>query len=109
MIKSNIGKYIKKYRTESGLSQHDLAARMGISRQTISSWETDRTEPSIQDVQRLADIFGCKKSDLIGAYQAETDYNVQTIAELSKRLTDTQQRILIKYMQFLMTEQSSHD
>lgn len=65
MIKRNIGKRIRKYRKLCDLSQDQLATAIGTSRPNISSWERDRTEPSINDVQLMADLFGCKVSDLL--------------------------------------------
>ena len=37
-----LGKQIKKYRTEAGLSQEELADKVYVSRQTISNWENDK-------------------------------------------------------------------
>ena len=66
MTKQNIGKYIRKYRKERGMTQAELAAVIGTSRPNIGSWESDRTEPSINDVERLADFFGVQITDIIG-------------------------------------------
>lgn len=38
-----LGSQIKRHRTERGLSQDDLAAKIYVSRQTVSSWENDKT------------------------------------------------------------------
>ena len=73
MIKSDIGKNIKKYRTLCGLSQSEIAEKMKMTRQGISSWETGRTEPSINDIERLASILDCSKTDLIGNYSEAVD------------------------------------
>ena len=37
-----LGKQIKKYRTEANLSQEGLADKIFVSRQTISNWENDK-------------------------------------------------------------------
>ncbi len=37
-----IGRQIKKYRLESGLSQDELAEKIFVTRQTISNWENDK-------------------------------------------------------------------
>ena len=66
MTKRNIGKFIKKYRKERKLTQAELAAKIGTSRPNIWSWESDRTEPSINDCERLAQFFGVKITDIIG-------------------------------------------
>ena len=37
-----IGKQIKKYRTELGLSQEDFADKIFVTRQSVSNWENDK-------------------------------------------------------------------
>lgn len=69
MIKSNIGKCIRSMRQQAGFTQQEIADKMQVSRGTISSWEVNRTEPSINDVERLAHYFGCSKSELLGDYK----------------------------------------
>lgn len=66
MTKRNIGKYIRKYRKERKMTQAELAAVIGTSRPNIGPLESDRTQPSINDVQRLADFFGVQITDIIG-------------------------------------------
>ena len=73
MIKSSIGKNIKKYRTARNLSQDEVAKRIGVTRQAISSWENERTEPSINDIELMSRIFECTKSELLGNYQEDMD------------------------------------
>lgn len=60
-----IGKRIREHRAELGLSQDDLAARVYVSRQTISSWENDKTYPDVQSLPILSDVFGATVDSLI--------------------------------------------
>ena len=50
----SISKNIKTLRTDSGLSQEDLAEKLHVTRQTVSSWETERTQPDIDTLTALA-------------------------------------------------------
>lgn len=52
-----IGKQIRKYRSEAGLSQEMLAEKIYVSRQTISNWENDKNYPDINSLLRLSEIF----------------------------------------------------
>lgn len=61
-----LGNNIKAYRIANGMLQEQLAKAIGVSKQTISSWETDRTEPNIGAIETMSRIFGCSKLDLIG-------------------------------------------
>lgn len=62
----DIGLNIKTFRLREDMTQAELAKKIGVSRTAISSWEVGRTEPSIGDIEALANVFGCLKTDLIG-------------------------------------------
>ncbi len=49
---------IRDLRREAGWSQRDLAARIGVSKMSISHWETARNEPSARQLRLLAEAFG---------------------------------------------------
>ena len=44
----NLGNSLFQARKKSGLSQEDVAEKLGVSRQTVSKWETDETVPDIR-------------------------------------------------------------
>ena len=62
---SKISKSIKKHRSLNGMTQEELAAKIHVTRQTVSSWETDRTQPDLEILLALADIFGIEVEELI--------------------------------------------
>ncbi|MDW7670004.1 MAG: helix-turn-helix transcriptional regulator, partial [Bacillota bacterium] len=64
----SVGQNIRFYRKMLGWSQDRLGEEIGVSDKTISSWEVDRTEPSMGVIQKLAEIFGCDTSDLVNSY-----------------------------------------
>lgn len=52
-------------RTERGLSQEDLAEQLGVSRQSVSKWETDQSVPDLDKIIKLADLFGVMVDELV--------------------------------------------
>ena len=52
-----IGKRIKDARQKNNITQESLAEQLGISRQTVSSWETGKSYPDIVSVIKMSDIF----------------------------------------------------
>ena len=60
-----LGKQIKKYRQEAGLSQEELANRIYVSRQTISNWENDKSYPDVNSLVLLSEIFQISLDKLI--------------------------------------------
>lgn len=61
-----LSKNIKSYRTAMKLSQSELARLLGTTLQTISHWETDYTEPSVDQLIALANIFEISIDELVG-------------------------------------------
>lgn len=57
---------LRRVRCQAGLTQQQLADRLHVTRQSVSSWELGRTEPDFETVGRLAEIFGTSVSSLLG-------------------------------------------
>lgn len=60
-----IGKQIRKFRTERKLSQDELADQVYVTRQTISNWENDRNYPDIRSLVLLSNVFGVSLDILV--------------------------------------------
>ncbi|AXQ77606.1 XRE family transcriptional regulator [Streptococcus chenjunshii] len=56
---------LKKYRTERGMSQEELANKLFISRQAVSKWEKDEAKPDLDNVVKLSEIFDISLDELI--------------------------------------------
>ena len=72
----SFGSRLKKLRSDKNMTQGDLAKALFVSSKTVSSWEQDRTEPSIDLIIKLADIFECYYSYLL--YGNKDKSNVET-------------------------------
>ena len=59
------GDNLKNIRKQRKISQEELAEKLGISRQSISKWETGENYPSMQNIMCLCTIFKCKVNDLV--------------------------------------------
>ncbi|MGN0486662.1 MAG: DUF2157 domain-containing protein [Acutalibacteraceae bacterium] len=62
---NKISKNIKKLREGSSLTQEQLASKLFITRQAVSSWENGRTQPDIQMLAKLSEVFGVSMEELI--------------------------------------------
>ena len=60
-----LGQRIKDCRTEKGMTQEELADRIYVSRQTISSWENDKSYPDVHSLLMMGDLFGVSLDTLI--------------------------------------------
>lgn len=59
-----LGQRISRYRKELHISQEELGARLGISRQAVSKWETDLSAPDMNNLLALAREFGVSVAEL---------------------------------------------
>lgn len=61
-----IGKNLQFLRQlRNGMTQEDLAERMGVSRQTVSRWETDQAYPEMDKLLELCELFSCTLDQLV--------------------------------------------
>lgn len=56
---------LKANRERLGLTQEDVAQRIFVSRQTMSSWETGKTYPDVQSLLLLSNLFGVSIDSLV--------------------------------------------
>lgn len=57
---------LRNTRRARGMTQQELAARLFVSRQTVSSWETGRNLPNLETLARLAELLGVSTDYLLG-------------------------------------------
>ncbi len=82
---TKISKNIKRLRTSLGMSQDALAEKLFISRQAVSSWENDRTQPDIDMISKLAEVFGITVEELLYGEKRNTEIDNESI-KTNKRL-----------------------
>lgn len=76
----NLGNNLFQARKKCGLSQEEVAEKLGVSRQTISKWETDETLPDIRQSKRLALLYRLSLDELI-----DFDMDVQEVEQAIER------------------------
>lgn len=60
-----MGQRIVRLRTQAGLSQDALAEQLGVSRQSVSKWETDGSVPDLDRLVKLSKVFGVTLDELV--------------------------------------------
>ena len=76
---TKISKNIKRLRTSKGMSQDALAEKLFISRQAVSSWENDRTQPDVDMISKLAEVFGVTVEELLYGEKRNTEIDNESI------------------------------
>ena len=62
----DLGKKIRKHRNDLGLTQAELAEKIGLTYSSVSQWESGRAIPRTPVLKQLADLFGTTVADLMG-------------------------------------------
>ena len=61
----SIGTNIRSLREERGFTQEQVADKIGITFQAVSSWERDEYKPDIDKIMKLAELFDVSVSALV--------------------------------------------
>lgn len=83
----SLGNSLFTARKKAGLSQEAAAEKLGVSRQTISKWETDETLPDIRQSKRLAVLYGLSLDELV-----DFDVDVKEIETVIERTSEETQK-----------------
>lgn len=67
-----LGEKLQKLRKARGLTQEELASTVGVSRQSLSKWESDGALPDTANIIILADLFGVTTDYLLREVEADT-------------------------------------
>ena len=90
-----IGNNIVNLRKKSGLSQEELAEKVGVARQTISKWELGETSPDLKQAKELSKIFKVSLDEL-------ADNDIKEI--LVEKTTNTEKLagLILKLIKFII-------
>ena len=65
MKKKSLGMMISSLRKENGMTQLELAEKMGVTDKAVSKWERDLSCPDVNTIPKLAEVFGISVDDLM--------------------------------------------
>lgn len=83
----SLGNNLYKARRKKGLSQETVAEILGVSRQTVSKWETDETLPNVFQAKEMAQLYEMSLDDLM-----EYDLKVQEIEKVIQNTSEETQK-----------------
>ena len=70
-MEKTLGNYIAELRKKNGMTQAELAEKLGITDKAVSKWERDLSCPDIALLPRIAEIFGLSVDELMRSKPAE--------------------------------------
>lgn len=84
----NLSDNLKKIRKEHSLSQEQLAEKLGVSRQSVSKWESGQAYPEMDKMVQLCKIFNLNIDDLLNQDIKEVNNNKQSKNNINKFIDD---------------------
>jgi transcriptional regulator with XRE-family HTH domain len=90
-----IGKKIMEFRKKNGLSQEELAEKVGVARQTISKWELGETSPDLKQAKVLSKIFNVSLDEL-------TDNDIKDVLVEKTSNTEKLAGIILKLIKLII-------
>ena len=80
-MKKTLGTMIAELRKQHGMTQLELAEKMGVTDKAVSKWERDLSCPDINSIPSLADILGVSVEELMQV-KKEAEAPVSKVAEI---------------------------
>ena len=109
-----IAENITHFRKQRGITQKELAREVGITASTMTDYMKLRSAPSFGVIQKLADYFGVKKSDIDTTFKEESsslpdspDSLAQQIMDKVVQLTPPNQKIVLRTSEELWESQKA--
>ncbi|MDD4705848.1 MAG: helix-turn-helix transcriptional regulator [Bacilli bacterium] len=84
----NLSANLKKIRKENNLSQEDLAEKIGVSRQSVSKWESGQAYPEMDKMVQLCNLFKLNIDDLLNQDIEEVNNTKQAKNNINKFIDD---------------------
>lgn len=84
-----------------GMTQEELAEKMGVSRQTVSKWELDNSYPEMEKIIELCELFSCSMDKLV-----REDINLSNDSYSNIRVEDVNS---FKYVQYAVISREPED
>ena len=84
----NLSDNLKRLRKENNLSQEELAEKLGVSRQSVSKWESNSAYPEMDKLIQISNMFNIGIDELLNKDVREVREKVETKNTINKYIDD---------------------
>jgi transcriptional regulator with XRE-family HTH domain len=100
----NIGKILKEYRGQRGLSQKKLSHHTGISQSFISSIESNKQSPTITTLERICEVLGLTIAEFFSKPNNAIPDSLKPLLDNARKLSPAQRKKLISFLESLNSD-----
>lgn len=91
---------LKAYRKRAGMTQQELAERVGVTPSAISHWETGSvTNIGMDNLRAIADALGVSTADILGTVSSKQDDIREKLVSIVRTLTEEQCEAVLTLLQ----------
>lgn len=105
MNKQTLGNMIAVLRKEKGMTQLELAEKMGVTDKAVSKWERDLSFPDVSSIPKLAEIFGVSVDELMqvkaDTKEDSSNHKVEAIVTLALKGVALAMGIAVAVLSFI--------
>ena len=97
MDQMKIGKFLQTLRKEKGMTQEQLAEQVGVSRRTVSRWETGSNVPDLDILIELSDYYSVDLREILSGERKSEQMNEElkeTVLQVADYSNDEKVRLL---------------
>lgn len=98
----NFAERISKLRQNKGITQRELASKLYVTDKTVSSWESNRTEPSLEMIIKLSEILECSAGYLLHGDTFRDNVEMEIKIKLTKEEYDNLNKKMKQEGEFLL-------
>lgn len=93
----DLGKRFKRYREKQGLTQNQAAELIGINNYQIGNYETNRSEPSIEILKKMSEVYKVSIDTLVGNFNRTSnetslrdnhDLDIDEMTDMLQQISD---------------------
>lgn len=109
---ASFGHYLKKLRSERGISLRDLEKEVGISHNTLALYEKEHTVPSVENGFAIAEYFGLPLEYFLKGESVISDFRDGTLRDLCRRvdeMADNDRTLAKKYLSRIVENRVERD
>ena len=93
MDKNSFGKRLKLFRKKSGLTQDDLADKIGVSYMTVRRWEAEKVTPRMDEIKKMCQVLNISEEELFNNSENAKWILTIKIADNKKEVIDLAQNM----------------
>ena len=99
-------KDLRKWRERKGLSQKEVAISLGVAPPQISKWESGTTDPTLENLIKLSELYGITLDEIIGRPQLDgtLTHEERDMVRIMRRMNQEGRKAVMNYAEFTLSK-----